>query len=166
MQVIEKLTLPSNLRGRSIHLKVIPTVYNLRNMIEKLILAQGDFSKLKPWEQRSYKAYHINKIKQSVMTATGKARVELLKKHILSIHPTELGASCIDIYLVAFVAENIGPGKEIFYDYIKRSGISDKINSAGAIWTVGRGDGKYLGILNDSGSVKEWGFFEKWIKGE
>ena len=82
MQVIEKLTLPSNLRGRSIHLKVIPTVYNLRNMIEKLILAQGDFSKLKPWEQRSYKAYHINKIKQSVMTATGNARVELLKKHI------------------------------------------------------------------------------------
>jgi hypothetical protein len=40
---------------------------------------------------------------------------------------------------------------------------SDKDNSANAIWQVGKGDGIYLGILNQDGSVKDWDFIKKWI---
>lgn len=40
-------TLPDNLRGRSIHAKVIPTVCNLENMLKKLLQINGDFAQLK-----------------------------------------------------------------------------------------------------------------------
>lgn len=33
-----------------------------------------------------------------------------------------------------------------------------------AIWQVGKGDGVYLGILNYDGRIKDWEFFNKWIK--
>jgi hypothetical protein len=42
----DKFELPRNLRGRSIHLNIIPTVSNLKNMIHKLILVDGDVSHL------------------------------------------------------------------------------------------------------------------------
>lgn len=75
----------------------------------------------------------------------------------------EIGASLADIYLVAYVAENFGKGKDTFFKYIKDTGISDKEKSASAIWQVGKGDGVYLGILYDDGTVKDWDFILKWI---
>ncbi|WP_180956646.1 hypothetical protein [Bacillus canaveralius] len=161
----DRISLPGNLRGRSIHLNVIPTVCNLRNMLEKLIAANGDVSQLRQWDKRSFNAYQIEKIKLDIMFSTPEHRIELLKKHILSLHPNEIGASCIDIYLVAFVAQRYGAGKQRFFEYVKRSGISDKENSAHAIWQVGKGDGVYLGILNNDGTVRDWEFFEQWING-
>lgn len=160
----EKFVLPRNLRGRSIHLNVIPTVSNLKNVIDKLILVDGDVSQLKQWEKRSYSAYHISKIKREVMNAPSKeGRTNLVKQHILNQDPSDLGASCIDIYLVAYVAENVKPGKQAFIEYVMNQGITDKINSAQAIWQVGKGDGTYLGVLHDDGSVRDWGFFKKWV---
>ena len=73
-----------------------------------------------------------------------------------------LGASCIDIYLVAYVAENHGKGKDKFIKYIINNKISDKIGSAQAIWQVAKGDGVYLDILNDDGTVKDWNFIKEW----
>jgi hypothetical protein len=67
---------------------------------------------------------------------------------------------------VAYVAENYGPGKNIFFDYIKSSGISEKDNTAQAIWQVGKGDGIYLGLLNEDGTVMDWSFFTSWINEE
>src|SRR3954454_11379151 len=96
---------------------------------------------------------------------TKETRVQLIKQHILNGAPNDFGPSCIDIYLVAYVAETYIPGKQAFFDYVLKNGITDKHNSAQAIWQVGKGDGTYLGILNDDGSVKDWSFFEKWIKG-
>lgn len=75
-------------------------------------------------------------------------------------------ASCIDIYLVAYVAETYGTGKEKFYEYIRNNGISNKINSAQAIWQVGKGDGVFLGIRNNDGTVKDWDFINEWINGK
>jgi predicted house-cleaning noncanonical NTP pyrophosphatase (MazG superfamily) len=162
----EKFVLPRNLRGRSIHLNVIPTVYNLKNMIDKLILVDGDVSQLKQWEKRSYTAYQINKIKREVMNApTKEARARLIKQHILNGDPNDFGASCIDIYLVAYVSENHKPGKQAFIEYAMSNGITDKLNSAQAIWQVGKGDGTYLGVINDDGSVRDWDFFRKWVNG-
>lgn len=159
------ITLPENLRGRSIHLNVIPTVCNLKNMLEKLESSHGDVSQLKQWEKRSYTAYRIEKIKLPILKAAGENRVSLIKDHILNCDPNDLGASCIDIYLVAYVAETFKPGKETFIEYVLRNGITDKHNSAQAIWQVGKGDGVYLGILNEDGSIKDWNFFAEWITG-
>jgi predicted house-cleaning noncanonical NTP pyrophosphatase (MazG superfamily) len=167
MEIITKnsITLPDNLRGRSIHLNIIPTVCNLPNMLDKLESVQGDVSKLKPWEKRSFQAYRIDQIKLQILNATSETRRSLIKEHILKSDPNDLGASCIDIYLVAFVAEKFEPGKKAFFKYVLDNGITDKQNSAQAIWQVGKGDGVYLEVLNDDGSIKDWNFFAQWIIG-
>lgn len=162
--ISQKLALPDNVKGRSIHTKVIPTVCNLKNMLNKLEEVEGDFNRLKQWEKRSYKAYNIEPIKTELINSLEFERKEKIKEHILSQPISELGASCIDIYLVAYVSENYGSGKEKFFQYIKDSGISDKPNTAQAIWQVGKGDGYYLGVLDDDGSVRDWEFFSDWLK--
>lgn len=157
--------LPNELRGRNIHFRVIPTVCNLENMLGRLVLVSGDFAHLKQWEKRSYKAYMIEEIKSIILNTPKSNWKETIRKHILSGKPSNFGASCIDIYLVAFVAETYGAGKKTFFKYIKDNNISDKDNSAQAIWQVGKGDGVYLEILNDDGTVKDWDFFRKWVEG-
>jgi pimeloyl-ACP methyl ester carboxylesterase len=161
----DRISLPDSIRGRSIHTNIIPTVCNVKNMIEKLIKVNGDYSQLKQWEKRSYQAYQIDKIQDELLSSPLLKRIELLKSHILSLHPKDLGASCIDIYLVAYVAETYGAGKKTFFNYIRDVGISDKENTAQAIWQVGKGDGIYIGVLHEDGSIKDWNFFAKWIKG-
>ncbi|PKM88453.1 MAG: hypothetical protein CVU87_07450 [Firmicutes bacterium HGW-Firmicutes-12] len=158
------IILPEKLRGRSIHEKVIPTVCNLKNMLDKLIEVCGDISQLKQWEKRSYQAYYIEGIKSDVLKASHEERVKIIRNHILSLDPHELGASCTDIYLVAVVAENYGAGKDIFFQYVKEKEITSESGSAQAIWQVGKGDGVYLGILNEDGSVKDWDFIARWVK--
>lgn len=49
---LTKIYLPDNLRGRSIHDNVIPTVCNLKNMLLKLKDLHGNISLLKPWEKK------------------------------------------------------------------------------------------------------------------
>ncbi|MEK3796953.1 hypothetical protein MHI18_01645 [Peribacillus sp. FSL H8-0477] len=161
----ETIILPSSLRGRSLHTKIIPTVCNLKNMLTKLGALNGDVAKLKQWEKRSYFAYQLESIKDELLAAEPHEQIKLIRKHILNGDPKRFGASCIDIYLVAYVSENIGLGKDTFYHYVKIMGISDKPNSAQAIWQVGKGDGVYLGILNDNGTVRDWNFFTAWING-
>jgi hypothetical protein len=159
----DKILLPDNLRGRNLHNYVIPTVCNLRNMLSKLVDLNGDFSKLKQWEKRSYKAYKIDLVEFDILNSPALEWFCIIKEHILRIHPKELGPNCIDIYLVAYVSENYGIGKDVFFDYIKRNDISEKINSAQAIWQVGKGDGVYLKILNDDGTVRDWSFIKRWL---
>ena len=89
---------------------------------------------------------------------------QTIRKHILDGEPSEFGASCIDIYLVGYVSENYGKGKQSFFEYVKKNNISDKDNSAQAIWQVGKGDGVYLGILNDDGTIKDWDFIKEWLR--
>lgn len=161
----QSILLPNTLRGRNIHSKIIPTVCNLKNMLNSFIESKGDSQKLKPWEKRSFQAYRIDEIKLDILTVSENDRIKLIKQHIMKGNPIDFGANCIDIYLVAYVAENIGIGKEIFFNYVYDNGISDKPNSAQAIWQVGKGDGVYLGILNENGSVKDWNFIAAWVKG-
>lgn len=155
--------LPDNLRGRSIDVKVIPTVCNLENMLKKLVEVNGDFSQLKQWEKRSYKAYQIEEIKSSILSVDHSEWKDIVRDHILTVRPSNLGASAIDIYLVAYVAETVGVGKECFFNYIRDKGISSEANSAQAIWQVGKGDGVYLQILQENGCVKDWDFIMKWV---
>jgi len=162
----EKISIPSNLRGRSILKNVIPTVCNLKNMLNKLVIVNGNVELLKSWEKRSYDAYKMDKIKSQILSSHMEDWGELLRNHILNVKPLQLGASCMDIYLVAYVAENYGIGKSNFFRYIKSEGISQKDNTAQAIWQVGKADGIFLNILNKDGSIKDIEFFLRWVNGE
>lgn len=158
---IEKM--PDRIMGRSLNYKVIPTVCNLKNMLSKLMDVNGDFRQLKQWEKRSYKAYNIDDIKLNILNSNQSNWPTLIRNHILTGDKSTFGASCIDVYLVAYVANEYGVGKDVFTKYIFDNEITDKMNSVNAIWTVGKGDGVYLGILNEDGSIKDIEFIEKWI---
>ena len=66
----EPFLLLNKLGARSLHIKVIPTVCNLENMLIKLVQLNGDFSQLKQWEKRSYNAYRIDEIKDEILNLT------------------------------------------------------------------------------------------------
>jgi len=155
--------LTNSLRGRSLHTKVIPTVCNLKNMLNKLVEVNGDYTKLKQWEQSCYKHYRADEIQSKIMQASQIEWKHIIRDHILWTRPSEFGANPIDIYLVGYVAQKIGVGKKIFIRYIIDEGISEKENSAQAIWQVGKGDGVYLDILYPDGSIRDWEFMNKWL---
>ncbi len=160
-----KINLPDNLKGRSIYDKVIPTVCNLNNMLVKLKELHGNDSLLKPWEKRSYNAYRVDTVKIKILNSHKEKWKEIIRNHILQGDPSDFGASCIDIYLVAYVAETFGAGRKRFFQYVKEKGISQKENAAQAIWQVGKGDGVFLDILNNDGTIKDVEFIKSWING-
>lgn len=65
----EKFKLPDSLRGRSIHNNIIPDVCNFKNMLSKLVEVNGDTSRLKQWEKRSFNAYKISDIKYDILNS-------------------------------------------------------------------------------------------------
>jgi predicted house-cleaning noncanonical NTP pyrophosphatase (MazG superfamily) len=162
--VYKSFTLPNELRGKKINSdKIIPTVCNIKNMLDKLRDKAGEFSNLEQWEKRCYKHYNIEAIQTELLAANDKERIEILRKHLLNNGFNTLGASPFDIYIVAYVTENIGTGKDIFIKYCLNSGMAGKEGSANAIYRVGKGDGVYLNILNIDGTVKDWEFMHKWV---
>lgn len=154
--------LPNNLKGKNIHTDVVPSVCNLKNMLCKLMSVGGDVCLLTSWEKKCYDSYKIDDIKYDLMITNESNWKDIIKTHILNNHPDYFGASCIDIYLVAYIAESYGSSKEIFFKYIS-SNITRENSLVEAIWMVGKGDGEFLDILNSDGSVKDWNFINKWI---
>lgn len=152
----------NSIRGRDIHTKVIPTVCNLKNMLTKLTDAGGDVSQLKPWEMRSYKGYNIEPIKHLLLTSPNEdTTITTIKNHILDGFPEDFGANVIDIYLVGMVSTKMGIGREFLFDYLERQGVTNSHGSKSAIRQVGLGDGKFLRILNNDGTIRDTEFFRK-----
>ena len=158
---IEKM--PDRIMGRSLEDKVIPTVCNLKNMLHKLKQVNGDYTQLEPWEKRSYKAYHMEAIQQEILSKDQSDWPNIIRMHILTGDSSFFGTSCVDVYLVAYVANTYGPGKGVFEKYIFDKQITERMNSVNAIWQVGKGDGVYLDVLHQDGSIKDSEFFKKWI---
>lgn len=52
------------------------------------------------------------------------------------------------------------------FNWARIKSITEKLGSAKAIYQVGKGDGVYLEILNNDGTIKDWTFFKKWAKDE
>jgi hypothetical protein len=132
-------------------------------MLEKLSRVNGDPNLLKPWERRSYEAYQIERVKARILKSKREDWKDIIRDHILRLDPQEIGASCIDIYLAAYVSEAHGSGKTRFFQFIKDSRSSQKDNSAQAIWQVGKRDGVFLGLLDSDGKIKDYQFFKSWI---
>lgn len=155
--------LPYELRGKKIKSeKIIPTVCNVKNVLRKLAENGGKFDLLKPWEKRSYKHYNLEKIQKHILSVNGEKQINILREHILNSSFEEIGASTFDIYIVAYVSENIDIGKSAFIDYCLNNGMVGTVNSASAIYTVGKGDGIFLEILHKDGTVRDWEFMNKW----
>ena len=157
-----KIILPDYLQGRSLTTKVIPILCGLKRMLVHLVDLNGDASMLKQGEKRCYKAYCINEIQDLLLESYQEDWPEIIKEHLLRKDPRELGAGAIDIYLVAYITETYGVGKEIFAKCVKDMGISSKEGTANAIFKVGRNDGVYLGVLNSDGSIRDINFFRQW----
>lgn len=163
MNFNKKIELPKVFRQRNIFVKVIPTVCNLKNMLNKLEENNWEFEKLKPWEKRSYESYKIDNVINELIQSKKNKRPSIIKENILKLYGDDIGASCIDIYLVGFVSEEYGIGIEHMFNLVKDKSISEKLNSAKAIYTVGKGDGIYLDLLYSDGKIKDLEFFHKWI---
>jgi predicted house-cleaning noncanonical NTP pyrophosphatase (MazG superfamily) len=161
----ETFKLTDSLRGKNIFSeRIIPTVCSVKIMLDKLREVAGEYANLKQWEKRSYKNYNIEEIKNQLLLADEEERISLLRKHILENDFSFLGANPFDIYIVAYVAENIGTGRTTFIDFCLKNGMAGTEKSANAIYQVGRSDGIYLNILNEDGTVKDWKFFKQWMK--
>ena len=78
------IILPNYLRGRSLTEKVIPTVSNLRNMLENLEKEGWDYSKLTNWDKRSYRAYKIEDIEEMIKNKDESQKKSLIREHILN----------------------------------------------------------------------------------
>ena len=74
----------------------------------------GDQTLLRQWEKRCYKAYCLNEIQDLILESYQDDWPQIIKEHLLRKDPIELGASAIDIYLVAYVTETIWNWKRYF----------------------------------------------------
>lgn len=153
------------LRERSINSKIIPSPCNLRMMLLHLRDNSWNVSKLKKYEKSCYQAYKLDEVIKLLKNYEENYWPEILRLNLLSIYGNDIGANCASIYLVGYVAEEMGPGEEMVQEYCKLARITDKELSMKAIYNTGKGDGEYLGILNENGSIADWDFFEKWVMG-
>ena len=69
----------------------------------------------------------------------------------------------MDIYIVGYINHTYGQGKDILAKWLQEEKVTDNKNSVTAIWQVGKGDGVYLGILNEDGRICDWEFVAKWL---
>lgn len=160
----KQFTLPDNLNGRNIFVNVIPTVCNLKNMLNKLKANNWNEQTLKSWEKRSYNGYRIDMIITKLKNATNFPVSDIIRTHILTNDISIFGPHIVDIYLVAFFTENYSTSFCDFFDFVKQKGITEKEGSAKAIWQVGKGDGEFLEILNKDGTICDWTFIKEMLK--
>ncbi|GEM_PF-747558 len=152
-------------RERSINNKIIPSACNLRMVLLHLRDNSWNISKLKKYERGCYNSYKLDEVIKLLKNYDEEYWPEILRLNVLSIYGNDIGANCASVYLVGYVAEKMGPGEEMVQEYCKLSGITDKELSMKAIYNTGKGDGEYLGILNENGAISDWDFFEKWVMG-
>jgi len=161
-----KIILPDHLRMRSITESVIPKTICLKTLLNQIIEMKDLDYTLQPKGKSCYKAYEIGEIEDILLDSYKEEWPCIVKAHLLSKSPSELGANAIAIYLIAYITETYGPGKEVFCQAIKEMGITTKENLIRAIWKVGQSDGQYLGVLNANGTIRDINFFRQWTSSE
>lgn len=158
-----KVILPNHLNRQSMPGGKIPAGYGLKNVLNQLKDNQGELSTLRAWEKSCYKAYGLGEIQDIILESYKEEWPCIIKTHLLSKDPDDLGANATAIYLIAYVAETYGTGKNIFSKAVKEMGITNQGKTAKSLWKVGHSDGRYLGVINHDGTIRDLNFFRKWI---
>lgn len=165
LDITPDLKLRDSLRERNITNKAIPSACSIRMVLLNLKDKNFNVSKLKKYEKKSYEAYKLDKVINLFKVYEEKYWPEILRLNILSIYGDDIGANCMAMYLVGYVAENMGCGEHVMNEYCKLVGITESEICVKAIYNTGKTDGEYLGILKPDGKVADWDFFEKWVMG-
>lgn len=165
LNIIPEIELKDVIRERSINSKVIPSACNLKDVLNHLKEKNWNISRLKKYEKNCYDAYKINEVLYMLKEFEEKYWPEIMKINVLSTYGEDIGANCASMYLVGYVAENMGSGENMMQEYCKLAGITEKDICVKAIYNTGKNDGEYLGVLNKDGTVADWDFFEKWVMG-
>jgi len=161
-----KIILPDHLKMRPITESVIPKTYSLKTVLNQIIEMKGSDYTLKSKGKSCYKAYELGEIEDILLESYKEEWPCIVKTHLLNKNPYELGANAIAIYLIAYISETYGIGKEIFHQAIKEMGITNKDALIRSIWKVGHSDGQYLGVLNADGTIRDINFFRQWTSTE
>lgn len=155
-----EITLSRTIRKRNIFIDIIPTVCNLRNMLTHLTNNNGDITKLKSWHLRSYYGYNIEPIKAILLISDEKQRIKIIREHILIHFPANIGKHFVDVCLVAYASQNGVYERPPFRAFLEKIGVKNE-GSRNAICQVGFGDGIYLQLLHQDGSIKDCDFFKQ-----
>jgi hypothetical protein len=156
--------LPNQLKKRSMTERVIPKGYSLKKMLNQLVESQGEFSALMPWEKSCYRDYELGEIQDIILESYKEEWPCIIRTHLLSKEPKELGGNAAAIFLIAYVAETHGTGRNVFSKVIKEMGITSKEKTVRSLWRIGKSDGQYLGVINADGSVRDGNFLKQWTK--
>lgn len=165
ININDKIQLKEILRDRDINTKAIPNPCSLKEVLINLKEKNWNVSKLKKYEKNCYEAYKINNILPLLRDFEEKYWPEIVRINVLSTYGEDIGSNCVSMYLVGYVAENLGIGEHMMSEYCKITGITEKEICIKAIYNTGKIDGEYLKILNKDGSVADWDFFERWVMG-
>lgn len=134
----------------------------LKVVLNQIIEARGLDYVLKTKGKSCYKFYELGEIEDILLDSYKEEWPSIIKAHLLSKSPYELGGNVFAIFLIGHVTQTYGSGREIFFKAIKEIGITTKESLIKEIWKVGRCDGQYLGILNADGTVRDLNFFQQW----
>ncbi len=157
----------NHLNGRSIFKKVIPTVNTLKNMFRRLDEINWNTNQLKKWEKPIYKAYLIDELKAELINVRDDERKIIVKNHLLNTDTYKFGSHPICVYLMAYyINQSNDPSLIDFKNFCIENEISDKENSASAIWNVGTSDGKFLDLFDDDLNIVDFDFFINWSKSD
>lgn len=165
LNIEHEIELKDVLRERNINRKIIPSACNLKDVLTHLKERNWNISRLKRYEKSCWDAYKLDAVLVMLKEFEEKYWPEILKINMLSTYGDDIGANCASIYLVGYVAENMGVGEHMMQEYCKLAGITEKEICVKAIYNTGKNDGEYLGVLNADGTVADWDFFEKWVMG-
>jgi len=163
------IPLPLILRGRQIQQgNVVPTVARLSNIIQQMNNAQQvDPATLRYYEIACLRKYDLTfDLRQEIINPqNGDDWISIVRRNILAMTFPPLGVHPFTIYTVAWIAEHYEGGRQTFLQIASDMHLAGTENSINAIWTVGRRDGMDLELLNNDGTVADWGFFRHWIEG-
>ena len=153
----------TQIHGRSIFKRVIPTVNYLERTFKSLEKNGWSHTDLKSWEQQIIKGYALQDVIHELRAADQKSKVSIIRNQILKHNANDLGTYPIAIYLIVYFIQQTERNQyKYFVEFAQENGITQNLNSISAIWSCGTKDAKYLGILDERLNIIDINFLHTW----
>ncbi|MCL1948693.1 MAG: hypothetical protein FWF59_03070 [Turicibacter sp.] len=159
-----KIIFPDHLKKCSITENAGLKTHNLKTVLNQILEDSELENQLKSKGKSCYRAYGLGEIEDILLESYKEEWPCIVKTHLLSKSPQELGSNAAAIYLIAYITQHYGTGKETFFRMMKELGIASKDSVIGAIWSTGQSDGQYLGVFNSDGTIRDKHFFQQWFR--